>query len=629
MTTGREEMPLLKSKEDLEDYRREIQSRRDPNKPCAAICAGTGCLALGARDVIKAFREEIAKRGLEEKVDIRETGCPGFCEKGTIVIIYPQGIHYVQVRPEDVPEIVEKTLVRGEIAERLLYQDPETGERIAYESEIPFYKHQQRLLLANNSKIDPKNIEDYIALGGYSALAKALFDMTPEQVLEEVKKANLRGRGGAGFPAGRKWETTRNAPGTPKYVIVNCDEGDPGAFMDRNVLEGDPHRVIEGMIIGAYAIGATKGFIYVRAEYPLAVKRLKIALKQAREKGFLGENILGSGFSFDITIKEGAGAFVCGEETALMASIEGKRGMPRPRPPYPAQKGLWGKPTNINNVETWANVPWIIKHGWEAYASLGTEKSKGTKVFALSGKIKHGGNVEVPMGITLREILYEIGGGTKTGKKIKAVQLGGPSGGCIPDYLFDTPVDYESVTATGAIMGSGGMVVMDEDTCMVDVAKFFLDFTVKESCGKCTFCRLGTKRMWEILDKISKGEGTLEDLEKLEKLALMVKAGSLCGLGQTAPNPVLTTLKYFRDEYLAHIEGRCPAKVCKPLIKYVIITDKCTGCTACAIMCPVKAISGERGKPHIINQETCIKCGTCYEVCRFNAIEIVDAKEGD
>ena len=586
-------------------------------------------IAAGAKETYEAVKEELEKRNLDIKLKI--VGCVGMCYREPLLDVITENeiITYGHVTPDKVPRIIEEHVINGKpIKEWIVKKDWwENGERKTWDIDGYFAK-QKKIVLENSGYIDPENIDEYIAVGGYEALKKAL-KMKPEEIIDIIIKSGLRGRGGAGFPTGLKWKFTREAPGDEKYIVCNADEGDPGAFMDRNVLEGDPHRVIEGMIIGAYAIGATKGFIYVRAEYPLAVKRLKIALKQAREKGFLGENILGSGFSFDITIKEGAGAFVCGEETALMASIEGKRGMPRPRPPYPAQKGLWGKPTNINNVETWANVPWIIKHGWEAYASLGTEKSKGTKVFALSGKIKHGGNVEVPMGITLREILYDIGGGTKTGKKIKAVQLGGPSGGCIPDYLFDTPVDYESVTATGAIMGSGGMVVMDEDTCMVDVAKFFLDFTVKESCGKCTFCRLGTKRMWEILDKISKGEGTLEDLEKLEKLALMVKAGSLCGLGQTAPNPVLTTLKYFRDEYLAHIEGRCPAKVCKPLIKYVIIADKCTGCTACAIMCPVKAISGERGKPHIINQETCIKCGTCYEVCRFNAIEIVDAKEGD
>ena len=584
-------------------------------------------IAAGARETYEAIKAEIEKRGLDVKLKI--VGCVGMCYREPLVDIITENeiITYGHVNPKKIPRIIEEHVINGKPIEEWIVKKDwwENGERKTWDIDGYFAK-QKKIVLENSGYIDPESIDEYIEAGGYEALRKAL-KMKPEEIIDIIIKSGLRGRGGAGFPTGMKWKFTREAPGNEKYIVCNADEGDPGAFMDRNVLEGDPHRVIEGMIIGGYAVGATKGFIYVRAEYPLAIKRLRIALKQARERGFLGENILGRGFSFDIFIKEGAGAFVCGEETALMASIEGRRGMPRPRPPYPAQKGLWGKPTNINNVETWANVPWIIKHGWEAYASFGTEKSKGTKVFALSGKIKHGGNVEVPMGITLREILYDIGGGTKTGKKIKAVQLGGPSGGCIPDYLFDTPVDYESVTATGAIMGSGGMVVMDEDTCMVDVAKFFLDFTVKESCGKCTFCRLGTKRMWELLDKITRGEGTLEDIEKLEKLALLVKTGSLCGLGQTAPNPVLTTLKYFKDEYLAHIEGRCPAKVCKPLIKYVIIADKCTGCTACAIMCPVKAISGERGKPHVINQEACIKCGTCYDVCRFNAIEITDAKK--
>jgi len=584
-------------------------------------------IAAGAKETYEAIKRELEERGLDVKLKI--VGCVGMCYREPLVDIITEDeiITYGHVDPKKVPRIIEEHVINGKpIEEWIVKRDWwENGERKTWDVDGYFAK-QKKIVLENSGYIDPENIDEYIQAGGYEALKKAL-QMEPEEIIDIIIKSGLRGRGGAGFPTGLKWKFTREAKGDEKYVICNADEGDPGAFMDRNVLEGDPHRVIEGMIIGAYAIGATKGFIYVRAEYPLAIRRLKIALKQARERGFLGENILGSGFSFDIEIKEGAGAFVCGEETALIASIEGKRGMPRPRPPYPAQKGLWGKPTNINNVETWANVPWIIKHGWEAYASLGTEKSKGTKVFALSGKIKHGGNVEVPMGITLREILYEIGGGTKTGKRIKAVQLGGPSGGCIPEELFDTPVDYESVNATGAIMGSGGMVVMDEDTCMVDVAKFFLDFTVKESCGKCTFCRLGTKRMWEILDKFTRGEATEEDLEKLEHLAYKVKAGSLCGLGQTAPNPVLTTLRYFREEYIEHINGRCPAKVCKPLIRYVIIADRCTGCTACARACPVKAISGERLKPHSIDQSACIKCGTCYEVCRFNAIEILTGRE--
>ncbi|NPA75293.1 MAG: NADH-quinone oxidoreductase subunit NuoF [Euryarchaeota archaeon] len=586
-------------------------------------------VAAGARETYEAIEKALAEKALD--IPLKIVGCVGMCYREPLVDIITDEeiITYGHVTPKKVSRILEEHVINGKpIEEWIVKKDRlENGERKTWDVDGYFAK-QKKIVLENSGYINPEDINEYLEAGGYEALKKAL-KMQPDEIIEVITKSGLRGRGGAGFPTGLKWKFARQATGE-KIIICNADEGDPGAFMDRNVLEGDPHRVIEGMIIGAYAIGASIGYIYVRAEYPLAIKRLKIALKQAREHGFLGENILGSGFSFDIRIKEGAGAFVCGEETALIASIEGKRGMPRPRPPYPAQKGLFGKPTNINNVETWANVPWIIKHGWEEYASLGTEKSKGTKVFALSGKIKHGGNVEVPMGTTLKEILYEIGGGTKTGKKIKAVQLGGPSGGCIPDYLFDTPVDYESVNATGAIMGSGGMVVMDEDTCMVDVAKFFLDFSVKESCGKCTFCRLGTKRMWEILDRITMGEGTMEDIDELEKLAPMVKAGSLCGLGQTAPNPVLTTLRYFRDEYIAHVKDkRCPAKVCKPLIQYVIIPDKCTGCTACAIFCPVKAITGEKLKPHIIDQEACVKCGTCYNVCKFDAIKIVDAYEGD
>ncbi|GAB6136191.1 NADH-quinone oxidoreductase subunit NuoF [Thermococcus prieurii] len=584
-------------------------------------------IAAGARETYEAIKAELERRNLDVKLKI--VGCVGMCYREPLVDIITEDeiITYGHVDPKKVPRIIDEHVVNGKPVEEWIVKRDwwENGERKTWDVDNYFSK-QVKIVLENSGYIDPENIDEYIAVGGYEALKKAL-RMEPEEIIDIIMKSGLRGRGGAGFPTGLKWKFTREAEGDEKYIICNADEGDPGAFMDRNVLEGDPHRVIEGMIIGAYAIGATKGFIYVRAEYPLAIRRLRIALKQAKERGFLRENILGSGFSFDIEIKEGAGAFVCGEETALIASIEGKRGMPRPRPPYPAQKGLFGKPTNINNVETWANVPWIIRHGWKAFASLGTEKSKGTKVFALSGKIKHGGNVEVPMGTTLREILYEIGGGTKTGKRIKAVQLGGPSGGCIPEYLFDTPVDYESVNATGAIMGSGGMVVMDEDTCMVDVAKFFLDFTVKESCGKCTFCRVGTKRMFEILERFTEGKATEEDLERLEKLAHQVKAGSLCGLGQTAPNPVLTTLRYFRDEYLAHIEGKCPAKVCKPLIRYVIIPEKCTGCTACAIFCPANAITGEKLKPHEIDQSACIKCGTCYEVCRFNAIEIVTGGE--
>ena len=587
-------------------------------------------IAAGARETYNALEKLLKEKNIN--IPLKITGCVGMCYREPLVdIIYENSIiTYGNITQDKVEKLVESHILNNvPIHEWVVKTDKINGSKILETWDVDgFFTMQKKIVLENSGYIDPENIEEYIARDGYEALRIAL-KHKPEEIIEIVEKSGLRGRGGAGFPTGLKWKFTREAPGDKKYVVCNADEGDPGAFMDRNVLEGDPHRVIEGMIIGAYAIGANEGYIYVRAEYPLAIKRLKIALAQARERGFLGENILGSGFSFDIKIKEGAGAFVCGEETALIASIEGKRGMPRPRPPFPAQKGLFGKPTNINNVETWANVPWIIRHGWEAFASIGTDKSKGTKVFALAGKIARGGNVEVPMGLSLREIIVKIGGGTKTGKPIKAVQLGGPSGGCIPEEMLDIPVDYESITKTGAIMGSGGMVVMDADTCMVDVAKFFLDFTVKESCGKCTFCRLGTKRMWEILDKITKGEGTTDDIDTLEKLAYDVKAGSLCGLGQTAPNPVLTTLRYFKHEYIEHVvDKKCRSKVCKPLIAYVIITDKCTGCTACARYCPVKAISGEVRKPHFINQDICIKCGTCYEVCRFNAIEIVDAFQG-
>ncbi|MEO0265787.1 MAG: NADH-quinone oxidoreductase subunit NuoF [candidate division WOR-3 bacterium] len=586
-------------------------------------------IAAGAKETYVALEKVLKEKGIN--IALKTTGCVGMCYREPLVDIITENaiMTYGNLTADKVEKLVESHILNNTpIQEWIVKVDKKDGVRIIETWDIDgFFSMQKKIVLENSGYIDPENIDEYISRDGYEALRKAL-KMKPEEIIDIITKSGLRGRGGAGFPTGLKWKFTREAPGDVKYIVCNADEGDPGAFMDRNVLEGDPHRVLEGMIIGAYAIGAKEGYIYCRAEYPLAIKRLKIALAQAREKGFLGENILGSGFSFDIKIKEGAGAFVCGEETALIASIEGKRGMPRPRPPFPAQKGLFGKPTNINNVETWANVPWIIRHGWEAFASIGTEKSKGTKVFALAGKISRGGNVEVPMGLSIRDIIVKIGGGTKTGKPIKAVQLGGPSGGCIPEEMLDLPVDYESINQTGAIMGSGGMVVMDSDTCMVDVAKFFLDFTVKESCGKCTFCRMGTKRMWEILDKITKGEGTLEDIEKLENLAYQVKAGSLCGLGQTAPNPVLTTLRYFKHEYLEHVEEKkCRAKVCKPLIMF-LITDKCTGCTACARYCPVKAISGEVRKKHEINQEICIKCGTCYEVCRFNAIEIVDAFQG-
>jgi NADH:ubiquinone oxidoreductase subunit F (NADH-binding)/(2Fe-2S) ferredoxin/NAD-dependent dihydropyrimidine dehydrogenase PreA subunit len=570
---------------------------------------------------MKAFKDELVKKGLDREVMLVETGCHGMCEMGPVVVVYPEGAFYCRVMPEDVPEIVEEHLYKGRIVQRLLYTVPQDMEKVPYYRDIPFYSKQHRIVLSNCGYIDPEKIEEYIARDGYIALGKALLEMTPEEVLDEVKKSGLRGRGGAGFPTGLKWEFARKAPGNKKYVICNADEGDPGAFMDRSTLEGDPHSVIEGMALGAYAIGADEGYIYCRAEYPLAIKRLKIAIAQAEEMGLLGDNIMGTNFSFHLHLKEGAGAFVCGEETALMASIEGRRGMPRPRPPFPAQHGLWGKPTNINNVETWANVPKIILNGADWFASMGTEKSKGTKIFALTGKITNTGLIEVPMGITIKEIIYELGGGILNGKEFKAVQIGGPSGGCLTKEHLDLPIDYESLTGAGAIMGSGGLVVMDEDTCMVDVARFFLEFTQRESCGKCVPCREGTKQMLLMLEKICKGEGTLEDLSKLEELAYMVKETSLCGLGQTAPNPVITTIRYFRDEYLAHIEEkRCLAKVCPALIKYVVDPDKCRKCGLCARNCPVKCISGDRQTPYFIDQEKCIKCGTCMQVCPFGAI---------
>lgn len=584
------------------------------------ICAGTGCISSGSKKVEAALREELTRKGLDKEVKIIETGCHGFCEMGPLLIVYPEGVFYVRVQEDDVPDIVEQHLYKGRIVERLLYKEPISLEKIPKYSDIDFYKKQMRMVLENCGHIDPEHIEEYIALGGYLALGKALTHMTGEEVVEEVKISGLRGRGGGGFPTGVKWGFTRNAAGDKKYVVCNADEGDPGAFMDRSVLEGDPHRVIEGMAICGYAIGADEGYVYVRAEYPLAIKRLKIAIKQAEEMGLLGDNILSSGFNFRIKIKEGAGAFVCGEETALLASIEGKRGMPRPRPPFPAISGLWGKPTNINNVETFANIPQIINKGGAWYASIGTEKSKGTKVFALTGRINHTGLAEVPMGITMREIIYDIGGGIPNGRNFKAVQIGGPSGGCLPEELLDLPVDYDSLIQAGAMMGSGGLVVMDDTTCMVDVAKFFLNFTQSESCGKCTPCREGTKRMLEILTRITKGEGREGDISLLEEMARNIKAASLCGLGQTAPNPVLSTLKYFRHEYEAHIqEKRCPAGACAGLAAYFIL-ETCKGCGLCKKVCPVNAISGEIKGQHVISKDTCIKCGACVTKCPFNSI---------
>ena len=584
------------------------------------VCTGTGCVASGSRQVIAKLNEELKAQGLDKEVKVVETGCQGFCEQGPLVIIYPEGTFYTHVHEEDVKEIVSEHLVKGRVVSRLLFKEPLTAQRVPDYADIDFYKKQHRLVLKNCGHINPDSLEEYIGADGYEGLAKVLLTMTPEQVVEEMKKTGLRGRGGGGFPTGMKWGFCQKSPGPKKYIICNAGEGDPGAFMDRSVLEGDPHAILEGMLIGAYAIGADEGYIYCRAEYPLAIKRLKTAIAQAEEAGLLGDNILGSNFSCHIHIKEGAGAFVCGEETALMASIEGRRGMPRPRPPFPAVKGLWGKPSNINNVETFANIPYIFRVGAEEYAKLGTEKSKGTKVFALTGKINNTGLAEVPMGITMREIIFDIGGGIIGGKKFKAVQIGGPSGGCMPESLLDTPIDYDSLIAAGAMMGSGGLVVMDEDTCMVDVAKFFLNFTQSESCGKCTPCREGTKRMLEILERITNGKGEEGDIEKLEKLATSIKAGALCALGQTAPNPILSTLRYFRDEYEAHIkEKRCPAGQCHHLLSYKI-TDACKGCSLCAKNCPVNAISGEPKKKFVIDQAKCIKCGACITKCPFKAI---------
>jgi NADH:ubiquinone oxidoreductase subunit F (NADH-binding)/(2Fe-2S) ferredoxin/Pyruvate/2-oxoacid:ferredoxin oxidoreductase delta subunit len=580
------------------------------------VCAGTGCVSCGSFALKEALVEEIARRGLQDEVLVVTTGCNGFCERGPILLVHPDGIFYQRLSPADVPHLVEEHLIKGRPVRRLMYVPPEGGPPVPRMADIEFFKHQRLIVLRNRGRIDPEKIEEYIAYDGYEAAAKALGRMTSEEIVAEIGASGLRGRGGAGFPTGRKWAFCRKEPAKPKYLICNGDEGDPGAFMDRSVLEADPHAVIEGMIIGAKAIGAAQGFVYIRDEYPLAVSRMGIALQQARDRGLLGRDILGTGFDFDLEIVRGAGAFVSGEETALIASIEGERAYPRQRPPYPAQHGLWGRPTVINNVETWANVPSIIRRGAAWFSSLGTETSKGTKIFSLVGKINNTGLVEVPMGIRLRDIVYGIGGGIPRGRDFKAVQIGGPSGGCIPKGLLDLPIDYESLTQAGAMMGSGGMIVMDEDTCMVDIALYFLRFTQEESCGKCAPCRIGTRQMAEILARIAAGEGTLDDLAKLEELALTVKRGALCGLGQTSPNPVLSTLRYFRDEYLAHIVDRvCPAGACKGLIAYVIDAERCVGCLLCKKACPVNAIAGERKEPHVIDQETCIKCGACLAAC--------------
>lgn len=586
------------------------------------ICGGTGCTSSGSAQLLARFEKLLADNQLEKEIKLVHTGCFGLCEAGPVVIVYPEGAFYSRVKVEDVDEIVNEHLIKGRIVQRLLHHGSvEEDGGIKALDDVDFYKKQKRIALRNCGVINPENIDEYIAFDGYKALAKALTEMTREEVIDTIKKSGLRGRGGGGFSTGLKWEFAYKSQNEQKYVCCNADEGDPGAFMDRSVLEGDPHVVLESMAIAGYAIGANQGYIYVRAEYPIAVERLQIAIGQAREYGLLGKNIFGTDFSFDVDIRLGAGAFVCGEETALMASIEGGRGEPRPRPPFPAVKGLFGKPSILNNVETYANIAQIILHGAEWFNSVGTEKSKGTKVFALGGKIKHTGLVEIPMGTTLREIVEEIGGGVPDGKKFKAAQTGGPSGGCIPASLIDTPIDYDNLIAIGSMMGSGGLIVMDEDNCMVDIAKFFLEFTVDESCGKCTPCRVGTKRLYELLCKVTDGTATMEDLDKMEELCYYIKENSLCGLGQTAPNPVLSTLHYFRDEYEAHVkEKRCPAGVCKKLLQYRIVADKCKGCTLCARNCPVGAISGTVKNPHVIDTGKCIKCGVCMEKCKFGAI---------
>jgi NADH:ubiquinone oxidoreductase subunit F (NADH-binding)/(2Fe-2S) ferredoxin/NAD-dependent dihydropyrimidine dehydrogenase PreA subunit len=622
-------MARISSPQALEQFRNEILVKRDPHQPCITVCTGTGCHASGCHQVVEAFKKVLQEHSEGRGINLRMTGCHGFCEKGPLVVIHPQKILYQRVKPEDAPKIFQETILKGKVLESLLYEHPATGEKITREDDVPFYKKQMRIIFGNNGNIDPSQIEDYIAVGGYRALSKALSSMHPDEIIKEVKKANLRGRGGGGFPAGVKWETCKKAPGDLRYVICNADEGDPGAYMDRSLLEGNPHSVLEGMIIGAYAIGAHEGYVYVRNEYPLAVINIGIAIEQARKLGFLGNDILGSGFNFDVKVSRGGGAFVCGESTALMASIEGNVGEPRAKHIHTVISGLWDRPTNLNNVETWANVPVIIDRGADWYTKIGTEGSKGTKIFSLVGKVNNTGLVEVPMGITLREIVYEMGGGIPEGKKFKAVQTGGPSGGCIPESLIDLPVDFDRLTEVGSMMGSGGMIVMDESTCMVDVAKYFTNFLKDESCGKCTSCREGTKRMHEILTEITEGRGTTDHIELLEELGWVTAEASLCGLGQTAPNPVLSTIRYFRDEYREHIlNKRCPAKVCRALIHYRILSNVCTRCGRCAKVCPEKAITGKRktkkeaGEPFKIDAEKCVKCGMCLETCKFEAIEV-------
>jgi NADH-quinone oxidoreductase subunit F len=616
-------MKKLKSIDDLEALRKKIEGNGDGEARTITVCCGTGCAASGARDVFASFESEIKSRKLKSKVVAKATGCHGFCERGPLVIIGPERIFYQRVSPGDVPEIVEETLVNDRVVERLLYTEPATGEKITHESDVPFYSKQQRVLMEHNGTIDPTRIEDYIRLGGYAALAKVLSSGSQEAVIEEIERSGLRGRGGAGFATGRKWRSAFGQPATPKYIICNADEGDPGAFQDRSLCEGNPNLILEGMMIGGFAVGASHGFIYVRAEYPLACENLGRAIQQARELGLLGESILGTDYSFDISIKKGAGAFVCGEGSALMASIEGRPGEPRPKQIHSTERGLWGQPTVTNNVKTWASVPYIMNRGGDWFAGIGTEKSKGTMIFSLVGKVNNTGLVEIPMGTTLRYLVDEIGGGISGGRKLKAIQTGGPSGGCIPLEHIDTPVDYERLDELGSMMGSGGCVVMDDRTCMVDVARYFLEFTIAESCGKCTPCREGNDRLLDLLTGITAGKGTEDDLDLLTELSEAVADGSLCQLGKTAPNPVLTTLKYFRDEYVAHIKDKkCPAGVCKELIKYEILADKCTGCTACFKACPADAISGTKKEVHVIDQDKCTRCGSCQDVCKFDAVEV-------
>ncbi|MBW2701946.1 MAG: NADH-quinone oxidoreductase subunit NuoF [Deltaproteobacteria bacterium] len=613
-------MARIKTAKQLRKLRKQIQTARPANRKAIAVCAGTGCKAFGSFELIKAFEKSLAKHKMDKEWELRATGCHGFCERGPLVLLFPSGVLYQRVQLADVDDIVVETLKKDNILDRLLYTDPNTGDAYLKEEDIPFYRHQNRLVLKQNGFIDPGSIEDYINIGGYHGLDRAL-DMGSDKSLDQVVRAELRGRGGAGFPAGRKWSICREAKADQRYVVCNADEGDPGAFMDRSILEGNPHSVIEGMIIGAFVIGASEGYVYLRQEYPLAIERFGLALDQARDLGLLGKDILGSGFDFDIQINRGGGAFVCGEESALIASLEGRRGVPRRRPPYPAVEGLWGKPTNINNVETWANVPLILAKGADWFRGIGTEGSRGTKIFSLVGKVNNTGLVEVPMGMTLKEIVYDIGGGIPGGKKFKAVQTGGPSGGCLPEAKLDVPVDFDSLAAEGSMMGSGGMIVMDESTCMVDVAKYFVNFLKFESCGNCTSCRDGLERMHEILEDITSGRGTLQSIELLQEVAATVRATSLCALGTTSVNPVQSTLKYFRDEYLAHVEDkRCPAGVCKPLITFTIDADKCTGCMICARKCPQDAIEGKKKQVHRVIQDKCIKCGICHDVCKFDAV---------